>query len=373
MEQKTDYEMNETDRIGCLTFRMSETIITDGNYCEHSFISERMVNMIKVAFAGFEHPHMTGLYNDIKNSSIFSAAGCFEPDEKTRKKAEENGIEFTAADYEELLSDPETDVIAIGSHYAARGRMIIKALKAGKHIIADKPLCTDARELEEIKKLSEEKNLAVCILLSLRKSSSILGALNAVKNGMLGKINNIVFEGEHPLMYGRRADWYFEEGKHGGVINDIAVHGIDMVRLFTGSDVDRVVGAREWNFYAREVPGFLDSAQFVIAMKDGTGVIADVSYSAPDSYGYSHPSYWHFRIFGEKGMLDFREGSPEVLLYPAEGEITEIEPVTPERNLLEEFADIILGGTEIQKYTHEMLESTKQTLLIQQYADKSIH
>ena len=34
--------------------------------------------------------------------------------------------------------------------------------------------------------------------------------------------------------------WYFEEGKHGGTINDIAIHGIDLVRYLTGKNVTKI-------------------------------------------------------------------------------------------------------------------------------------
>jgi len=330
--------------------------------------------VIKTAFVGFEHPHMTGLYNDIKESTLFDASGAFEADEATRKTVEEKGVVFSDAEsYTEFLNNTDAEVVTVGSHYAARGRVIIEALKAGKHIIADKPLCTEPEELAEIRKIADEKNLAVCILLSLRKNKSILGALNAVKSGKLGEINNIIFEGEHPLNYGKRAGWYFEKGKHGGVINDIAVHGIDLVRMFTGSDVDSVIGAREWNFYAREVPSFLDSAQFMIKMKSGAGVVADVSYSAPSEYGYTHPSYWHFRIFGKEGMIDFREGSEDIIFYPASGEIEKLEPIPPEKDLIAEFADVISDKSAVKEYNKEMFDSTEQTLLIQKFADKSEH
>ncbi len=316
---------------------------------------------------------MTGLYNDLKSNPLFEISGAFEADEKTRKAAEEKGVEFSNLNsFDEFLKNTDADVVAVGSHYAARGRVIIEALKAGKHIIADKPLCTKAEELDKIRKIANEKNLAVCILLSLRKNKSLLGALNAVESGMLGKINNIIFEGEHPLNYGKRASWYFEKGKHGGTINDIAVHGIDLVRIFTHSDVEKVIGAREWNFFAKENPDFPDSAQFMIKMKSGAGVIADVSYSAPNEYGYSHPSYWHFRIFGENGMIDVREGSDEITFYPSSGEIIRLNPVEPEKDLITEFAEIIKSNS-IKEYNKEMFDSTEQTLMIQKYSDNSEH
>lgn len=323
----------------------------------------------RVVFAGFEHSHMFGIYRDISESENFEAAGAWESDEKVRRKAEGKGVVFTHTDYDSLLNGTDADTVAVGAHYGARGKLIIKALEAGKNIIADKPLCTSSDELEKIQKLAEEKNLTVCVFLSLRQNPDILGAITAIRNGVIGRVNNIVFEGEHPLNYGSRADWYFKKGKHGGVINDIAVHGIDLVRLMTGSDVESVIAAREWNFFAEEVPDFKDSAQFMLKLRSGAGVIADVSYSAPNAHGYEHPSYWHFRVFGSLGMVDFGENIDGITLYPKEGEITKLSPVQPERNLLDEFYAVVSGETDGREYTHNMLEAAKQTLMIENSAE----
>ncbi len=323
----------------------------------------------RVAFAGFEHSHMTGIYKEIAESSLFEIAGAWEADEKARSAAAEKGIEFTHGDYESLLNDGNADTVAVGAHYGARGKLIIKALEAGKNIISDKPLCTSLEELEAIERLSKEKGLTVCVLLSLRQSPNILGAVTAIKNGVIGKVNNIIFEGEHPLLYGKRPEWYFEDGKHGGVINDIAVHGIDLVRLITGSDIKEVNAAREWNFYADEKPCFKDSAQFMLTLESGAGVIADVSYSAPNAHGYTHPSYWHFRAFGSLGMLDFGENIGSITFYPKNGESATISPVQPEKTMLEEFFSAVSGETDGRKYTRDMLESARQTLIIQNSAE----
>lgn len=322
----------------------------------------------RVAFAGFEHSHMFGIYNDLSENSDFEIAGAWEQNEKTKLTAQERGVIFTHNSFDELLGT-DCDTVAIGAHYGARGELVIKALENGKNIISDKPLCTSLDEIEKIKALAEEKNLTVCVFLSLRQNPDILGAVTAIRNGVIGKVNNIIFEGEHPLNYGKRAAWYFEDGKHGGVINDIAVHGIDLVRLMTGSDIKTVDKAKEWNFFAAEEPNFKDSAQFMLTLESGAGVIADVSYSAPDAYGYDHPSYWHFRVFGSLGMIDFGENIDGVTLYPKAGEIKKIEPVQPERDALSEFLAAVNGEIDNREYTHNMLEAARQTLIIEKSAE----
>lgn len=322
-----------------------------------------------VVFAGFEHPHLTDIYKEIKENEAFEICGTWEADEGTRNIASKKGVVFTHTDYESLLNEPNADTVAIGAHFSARGSLAIEALKAGKNIIIDKPICTETDELNEIERLAAEKRLAVCVLLSLRYSPNILAAVTAVKNGAVGKVNNIVFEGEHPLDYGKRATWYFEKGKHGGTINDIAVHGIDLVLQMTGSNVKTVNAAREWNFFAPEVPHFKDSAQFMLTLESGAGVIADVSYSAPNASGYSHPSYWHFRVFGEDGMIEFGENIDKVTLFPKDRQPETISPLIPKKDMLEDFLDAASGSIDVIEYNRSMLEASRQTLIIEKSAE----
>ena len=200
--------------------------------------------MLNVAFAGFRHSHIFALYEDVKNHPGLELAGAFEDHAPTREQAAAKGIDFNYDSLDAMLNDPKIDIIATGDYYGARGSVAIRALKAGTHVLADKPLCTRLQEVQEIRRLAAEKNLAVGIMLNLPDLPNFLTAQKAISEGLIGRINNIIFEGQHPLLYGSRPEWYYEPEMHGGVINDIAIHGIDLVRLFTGSDLETVIGAR---------------------------------------------------------------------------------------------------------------------------------
>lgn len=120
-----------------------------------------------IAFAGFRHGHIFGLYKQATENPIVKIIGCFEENEEERKKVEESrGIDFGYKSYEEVLNDKSVDAVAIGDYYGKRGKMIIDALNRGKHVICDKPICTSLEELDEIERLSEEKNyrFAVCLI-----------------------------------------------------------------------------------------------------------------------------------------------------------------------------------------------------------------
>ena len=51
-------------------------------------------------------------------------------------------MKLTHDDYRRMLREVECDAVAVGDYFARRGEIVIAALEAGKHVIADKPICT---------------------------------------------------------------------------------------------------------------------------------------------------------------------------------------------------------------------------------------
>lgn len=330
-----------------------------------------MSKKINLAFAGFRHSHIYALLELARKNERINIAGAWEEYEPDRKTAVENyKVEFNYEAYKDILEDSDVDAVAIGSYYQARGGMVIDALKAGKHIICDKPICTSMNELEEIIALQKEKKLSVFIMLDLRFDTNVQAAKKLIDDGEIGEINNISFGGQHPLLYGSRAGWYFEEGKHGGTINDIAVHGIDLVRYFTGSEIKEINGARCWNKYAKEVPHFNDSGMLMLTLESGAGVIADVSYAAPDSIAYDYPYYWEFKIWGTEGMLTFTFYTDGVSLYKnGNKEVVNYPRLAADYDYVEAFVKEINGEESGYLNTKESLRSALETLKIQYKAD----
>ena len=326
---------------------------------------------LKLLFNGFRHGHIDGLYKKTEASEFAEIAGCIEENKAAREAAEKNlGAVFSTRSYEEWLST-DIDAVAIGNAYGERGQMIIKALKAGKHIIADKPICTSLSELEEIERISREKNLKIACMLDLRYLPQTKKACEILDSGTLGEIRNIAFNGQHPLNYGTRPAWYFEKGMHGGTLNDLAIHGIDLVRMLTHKEFETIDAARVWNAYADKEKAFKDAALFMARLEGGIGVLADVSYSAPSSQAFSLPSYWEFRIWCEKGLLTFNWANASVTVY-TEGET---QPIT--------YTDLPYGGDYLAEFTEEIqtngsrvtenvIASTKIALTLQAKADKEV-
>ncbi len=283
---------------------------------------------MNLAFAGLRHDHIFGLYGRAKATPGVTVAGAWEEDGAAREAAKATISEPFYDSYDALLDDPDVDAVAVGDYYGARGGLIMRALESGRPVIADKPLCVSLDELDGIRALALEKKLTVSCMLDLRYDPAVRTARRLVREGRLGRIHAMDFTGQHPLNWGTRPGWYFEKGKHGGTINDIAIHGVDALRYITGLGFVRPVAARAWNAFAVKAPDFRDCAQFMAEFEGGAGLAADVSYAAQSGTAWDMPSYWRFMLWGETGAVEFRLGDDHVLLAgPERFEKVACEPV----------------------------------------------
>lgn len=323
--------------------------------------------MINILFVGFRHGHIESLYRECQENKNVNIIACIESDKKTREDISKRlNVVFSDISFDEFLTRPDVHAIAIGDYYGARGEIILKAIRAGKHVISDKPICIDCDTLKEIEKELDQSKVVFSEMLDLRYMKIAQEAKRIIRSGILGEVINVSFTGQHCLNYGVRPSWYFEKGKHGGTINDLAIHGVDMVRLVTGLEFDKVQATRQWNSFAKEVPHFLDQAIFMASLSNGAGVLADVSYSAPKGDWMNLPTYWNFDFWCEKGMLNLSVSKDKLTLYKegfTEGEII-IENGGEQELLMDDFIARIEGKEGIIT-NEDVIKSTATALMIQ--------
>ena len=331
--------------------------------------------MKRIVFAGLRHEHINALYlNAVKSPELEIAAIC-EEDPAALKTFLSLFPDHRAPVYsslDKMLAEVPCDILATGDYYGKRGSVLIQALKSGKHVISDKPLCTSLAELDEIGKLACEKHLSVGCMLDLRTNDSFMQARKMIRNGEIGKVVQIQFGGQHPLMLGIRPHWYFEPGKHGGTLNDIAIHAIDGIPWMTGLEIRNFNAARTWQAFDTGCDCFNDAAQFMLTLENGCGVLGDVSYSEPDSHGYKMPQYWRFSIWGTQGVLEFNSVEKKVCAW-IQGE-SEMRTIVPEPYTGPHYLDWFLmeiDGKTADLNTTLVLKRARQTLELQKIADES--
>ena len=330
----------------------------------------------RMAFMGFRHGHIFSLLKLAQGRKDVEVVAACEEDAETRTALlRDKSAPITHDNYLRMLDETPCDVVAVGDYYGRRGSIMIEALRRGKHVVGDKPICTSLKEIDTIKKLAAEKNLSVGCQFDLRDLPKSIAFRNIVLEGRLGEIHAISFNGQHPLNYGKRPAWYFEPGCHGGTINDIGIHAIDLIPWATGRRFARIDAARGWNARLKQVPHFQDGGQVMMTLDNGCGVLGDVSYFVPDSFSYSLPPYWRFTVWGSEAVVEFGINTPDFLIYRNGADKPETVPVpagTP-GGYFDSFLREVRGERDgLPLRTADVLRSGRITLMAQDAADRNL-
>jgi predicted dehydrogenase len=329
---------------------------------------------MRLAFIGFRHGHVMGLYRGaMAHAGVAVVAACEEDPETAASLKSAGTVQLTHDRMEDVLANVDCDAIAIGDYFARRGAIAIAALEAGKHVIADKPLCTSLDELDRIGHLAAAKGVVGC-LLDLRDTAVFRTMRRVIREGSIGEVHTVLFTAQHPLMFGTRAAWYFEPGKHGGTINDIAIHATDLIPWLTGREFADVVAARAWNARLPQHPHFQDAGQAMWRLDNNGGVFGDVSYLSPDDLGYTAPQYWRVTCHGAEGVVEAAYNSKAVSLAGRGDKAPRELPLDAAKpdGCLEAFMNEIAGRIEPGALTTaDVLRASRVALLAQQMADQA--
>ncbi len=331
---------------------------------------------LRLAIVGVRHQHIFALLQEAsKMKKEVQVVAICEENTKTRLAYQQSGkITFTHSSVDAMLASTPCDIIGIGDYYGRRGAIAIQALRAGRHVLADKPLCTTIAECDKIQELAQKTNLKVGCMFGLRWMGAVQLLRKKIQEGAIGQVRTINITGQHPLMLKKRPGWYFEPGKHGGTINDIGVHAIEAVQWLTNGDVVEVTGARVWNGKASATPWFKDCAQFMLRLSNDVGVIGDVSYLSPDAGGFGQPQNWRIIVHGDNGVLECNSTEPSLTIATAKDKKPRSLkcPANLESSYLKDFLQEIKGEPKpFQITTPYVLRTTRAALQVQQAADQS--
>lgn len=189
--------------------------------------------------------------------------------------AKKGEVAYASSDYNEILQDNEVEMVMITTRHNLHAAMSIEALKAGKHVFVEKPLCLNAEELEEISALAEEKNKMVVVGFNRRFSPLAV------------KMKSLLGEGPKNITATMNAGfipgdvWIHDLEVGGGRIIGEACHYIDLCTYLAGSKVVSVC----MNALGTNPDENTDNASILLKYENGTNAV--INYFANGSKSYS--------------------------------------------------------------------------------------
>ena len=215
--------------------------------------------------------------------------GIFDLDEKRRKVAEEQGY-YPYSSKEELIYDPEIDVVIIATTNEAHKDLAIEALKAGKHVICEKPVTLSSAELEEIMEVAKNCDAVFTIDQNRRTNHDFVMMRRQVESGIIGK--PYVIESRVEGSRGMPTGWRTIKRLGGGMMLDWGVHLIDQIMYMIPEKVVNVF----CKMYSIDYPEVDDN--FRLTMTFESGLTAHIEVST-NNY-ITHPRWY---VLGETGTL----------------------------------------------------------------------
>jgi len=245
-----------------------------------------------------------GVHADaVKKSWIAELKAVADIKESAAKEAAiRHGCDFYT-DYRIMLKDPGIQAVHICTPHHLHASMAIDALRAGKHVLTEKPVAIDAADAAEMVETARTcgKHLAVCFQNRFNQTS--VKAREVIDSGMLGRIKGIkgivtwYRDGSYYTKSGWRGD---RERAGGGVLITQALHTLDLMQWFCG-EAERIMGHAD-NRCFRSVIEVEDTAEATIWFKNGARGIFYATVCHTDN------SPVVIEIHCEKGSLTIWDG-----------------------------------------------------------------
>ena len=158
--------------------------------------------------------------------------------ESIAAKQSEFGLNCRACtSFQEILDDPNVDIISLCTPNSQHASELIQAAQAGKHVFLEKPVCIEADDLPRMLEAVRISHIRTMVGFILRFNPLVNLQRRLVAEGELGR----VFMANADYWFGReRGGWMKHREQTGGASILAGCHSIDMLRHILGSDIESV-------------------------------------------------------------------------------------------------------------------------------------
>ncbi len=266
------------------------------------------LGMIGVGRAGYGM-HLT----EMKDKGLFEIyAVCDLEDDRLEKMKKEYGAKIYKR-VEDIVEDPEIEVIDIATRSCDHFIHAMTALQAGKTVLLEKPITMNYDEAKKLfayaDSLGENK---LFIRHNRRFEARFLEVQRIIDSGLLG---NVYYIKRSVLNFQRRQDWQTISQYGGGQLLNWGPHLVDQALRFSGGDYKRMTS------YTRQVAAAGDCEDWVLASFEGVnGRIVEIEISGGAAIG--GPDYI---VYGTRGALISRGDTYEIKYLPKDFILPEIK------------------------------------------------
>jgi predicted dehydrogenase len=217
--------------------------------------------------------------------------------DKAEKMAAEYNVSpksiYSYADYDAIAANKDIDAVYIALPNSMHAEYTIRAAKAGKHVLCEKPMATTVADADAMVAACRRANKKLMIAYRCQYEPTNLRAIQLIRDGKLGKVEAIESANGFNI---RAGEWRLSKTLGGGgPLMDVGIYSLNACRYLTGEEPAELKG------YSSVIDrdGRFDEVEENLSwsMTFPSGVVA----SCNTTYGVNMPGF--YRVHGTKGML----------------------------------------------------------------------
>ena len=306
-------------------------------------MKKKILNVGVISCSDMAQSHMLAVKN---HEQACLAAVCDVDEEKLREAGDKMGVEARYTDYRELLRHPGLDAVIIVTPDQLHREMVEESLKAGLHVLCEKPLALLREDLNAIVAASRASDKKLMVGQICRFTPGFAKAKELIDAGELGDIYYVESEYAHDYQDILSENGWRSDPNRNGVVGG-GCHAVDLLRWVAGDPIEVTAYA---NHKMLPIVPYDDCTIAILRFEND--VIGKVFVSTGCKRAYTMRS----SFYGTKGTVVCDNTSPSITFYksqeenPAELEEREIEVDIANHNTFGEFrafADAILNDKPV--------------------------
>lgn len=330
------------------------------------------MSAIRFAVAGFKHFHILEFVKGMAALPGAEFVGLYDDDPSLRSKYAQEFAVPAFDSLEKLVHVTQPEIVGVADVNGRKADTICRLATLGCHALADKPLVTTLDGLDRVERAAAITGRNIGLMLLERYNAPVRAVRAALKSGQLGRLVSFTGLAPHKLRPAGRPAWVFQPEMYGGVLNDLAIHNIDLCRWMWQQE-PMAVTAAEGCLRFTQYAGLTDHAEVFLEFEDSSTAMLRADWLTPESF----PSHGDGRQ-----IFEGTAGTVEVLAAPdihtlGEGEVIfdawdrpreRIAPLAPPATLYAEFVALCRGATSAELLPQEGFRSTRLTLYAREAA-----
>ena len=230
---------------------------------------------------------------------------------------------YNYENFDQIANNPAVDAVYVALPNSMHAEYTIRAAKAGKHVLCEKPMCLNVAEAEQMIAACKTANVKLMIAYRCHYEPTNLRAIQLIRSGALGQVQAI----DSPFGFNiSPGEWRLSKKMAGGgPLFDVGIYSLNASRYLTGEEPEHI------SAYASVIDhdGRFNEVEENVAwtMRFPSGIVA----SCTTTYGANMPGY--FRVYGSKGWLQVDDAfAYEGLRLTADYQGTQIDELNPARD-----------------------------------------